>query len=159
MGVSPTKTVSIGSKLSLAKLVAKIGSRRRARPVRCGKRLGCAAAGGARRAVNTQRVRKQAFVKKANRIRSLGRLGVDTRRLTASTAAPTMLYGVECSGVADTVLLNMRTSAAGAASAQGGGKNLELVLAAADCDQGTLDPAFAAHTLPIGQWARAVWEK
>ena len=40
-----------------------------------------------------------------------------------------------------------------------GEKSVDLVLILADekPDQ-TTDPAFAAHTLPIGYWAQAVWD-
>jgi hypothetical protein len=159
MKVSPTKTVVIGSRLSLAKRAARAAQRPRAAAVKVGKLLGAAAAGGTRRATCFQKARMAMFAKKAARIRSLGRgAGVDARRLTGSTAAPTMLYGAECIGVADTVLDGMRRLTAQSAAAMGGGKNADLVLLAADCDQGTMDPCFAAHTLPIGQWAKAVWE-
>ena len=160
MKVSPTKTVVIGSRPCLAKRVARVVLRPRALAVKVGKLLGTAAAGGVRRATCIQRVRMAMFAKKAARIRALGRsAGVDARRLTSAIAAPTMMYGAACTGVADTVLDSMRSLAAHSAAAVGGGKNVDMVLLAADCDQGTMDPCFAAHTLPIGHWAKAVWEK
>ncbi len=36
---------------------------------------------------------------------------------------------------------------------------MELVLYAVDGTDGTLDPAFAAHLLPLKAWATAWWER
>ena len=41
-----------------------------------------------------------------------------------------------------------------------GGQQLDIALMVADGGpNGKADPAFDAHTLPIGEWARAVWEE
>ena len=41
-----------------------------------------------------------------------------------------------------------------------GGQQIDIALMLADGGpKGRADPAFDAHTLPIGEWARAVWEE
>ena len=66
--------------------------------------------------------------------------------------------GVEVHGMANGHLQATRRAIARAVSPEGGGKNFELVLHAADGANGTLDPAFDAHGLPIWMWALAHWE-
>ena len=44
------------------------------------------------------------------------------------------------------------------AAPEGGGKNALKVLYALDGMSGSLDPTFAAHTLPVLHWSTAVWE-
>ena len=53
----------------------------------------------------------------------------------------------------------MRSCIARAAAPEGGGKNPDLTLYYLDADNGTLDPAFDAHILPIKFWCMAIWEQ
>ena len=65
-------------------------------------------------------------------------------------------------GTATDTLLRQRraVAAATAPAAGGGGQDLDISLALADeSGRGQADPAFAAHAMPIGQWATAVWER
>ena len=40
-----------------------------------------------------------------------------------------------------------------------GGQNLDMALVVADGSKnGRADPAYDAHSLPIGEWAMAIWE-
>ena len=73
-------------------------------------------------------------------------------------AAPSFLYGVEVSGVADAMQQQGRSVAARAAAPAGGGKNPDIVLYILDGAAGAMDPAFDAHVLPVKHWALAWWE-
>ena len=76
-----------------------------------------------------------------------------------SAGIPSLTYGTDTIGVADSVLRRMRVMAAAAVSAPGAGKQLDAVLWLADVAGHRADPAFAAHELPVVVLARAVWER
>ena len=60
-------------------------------------------------------------------------------------------------GVATTMLQRQRAAAAATLYTRGAG-DLDLTLVLADAStRGRADPAFAAHSEPINQWALAVW--
>ena len=86
------------------------------------------------------------------------RAGVRTAQLVRIAGTPMVTYGVEILGMSDSHLEESRQAIARAASAEGGGKNFEMVLYALDGNAGTMDPAFDAHVLPIHAWAMAWWE-
>ena len=74
---------------------------------------------------------------------------------TGGTAALT--YGQANTGVACTMLYQQRQAVC-AASFPGQQGDLDISLAFVDGSaRGKADPAFAAHTAPIGLWAQAVW--
>ena len=51
-------------------------------------------------------------------------------------------------------------AAASAPGAGAGGQNLDMAMVVADgSKKGRADPAYDAHSLPIGEWAMAVWER
>ena len=102
-----------------------------------------------------QKLRIAKFTAQLERYRTLRRLGVCTRAMAQATAAPAMLYGVDVQGVSDSTLLEVRRAAALAAAPEAGGKNTDLVLYAVDGGDGTLDPAFTAHGVPLKAWATA----
>jgi len=62
-------------------------------------------------------------------------------------------------GVSDSTLRIARAAVAAAIAPETGGKSPDLVLLVQDMAGGTVDPAFAAHTLPIQQWASAWWQR
>ena len=73
-----------------------------------------------------------------------------------------MTFGEFVHGVTPSLLTaQRRVVAAAAAPASGiGGQNLDLALMLADgSPTGRVDPAFEAHTQPIGHWAQAEWNK
>ena len=67
-------------------------------------------------------------------------------------------YGWDTMGMSDTMLEQARQAIAYAGSPEGGGKNVDLILALLDGASGTADPAFAAHIPPMRHLAFAVWE-
>ena len=72
-----------------------------------------------------------------------------------------MVYGQAVTGVSNSHLEAQRRAiaAAGAPSNGTGGQQLDMALTLMDGGpRGRADPAYDAHTLPIGEWARAVWE-
>eukprot|EP00973_Karenia_brevis_P074746 10387759-Karenia_brevis.AAC.1 len=61
-------------------------------------------------------------------------------------------------GVAPSMLLAQRRSVAASLVPHGAG-DLDLTLALGDGSmRGKVDPAYEAHSAPIGMWATAVWE-
>ena len=91
----------------------------------------------------------------------LKKVGVSTARLVR-TGLRAMTYGSEILGVPDGMLNSQRQLVA-AITAQGcgtSGQNMDIALMFADGkEKGRADPAYDAHTMPIGQWAMAVWER
>ena len=85
----------------------------------------------------------------------LRRMGANVRLMTRMAGTPSVMYGVEIVGMADTALEKVRRAIARAAAPEGTGKNYDLVLLACDADQGTMDPAFDVHVLPIQRWSMA----
>ena len=69
-----------------------------------------------------------------------------------------LMYGVDAIGMADTQLSQARRLVAKAVAPAAGGKSYGLVLYSADGVNGTLDPAFSAHVLPLQSWALAHWQ-
>ena len=72
-----------------------------------------------------------------------------------------MTYGQNVLGVSNSLLRDQRRTAAVIAAPESGvgRQNLDLALILADENaKSGADPAFDAHTMPIGDWATAVWE-
>ena len=70
-----------------------------------------------------------------------------------------MLYGAHIMGVSNSMFCHQRQAAAANSSAPGQGKQVETVLWLADAGGTRTDPAYAAHELPLGFLARAIWER
>ncbi|HUU62073.1 MAG TPA: reverse transcriptase domain-containing protein, partial [Acidimicrobiia bacterium] len=126
------------------------------------KALGAGLGGGRRRHMGVVAARLQAFQRRGSRFRALRRAGVNTARLLRTGGTSAMCYGIAIQGVSPYMLLRQRR-AASAASAPGSGlcgQNLDLALVLADGSAtGRADPAYTAHSDPIGQWATAAWEQ
>ena len=69
-----------------------------------------------------------------------------------------MMYGVECSGMADTNLRQAVGLAASAITPPTRGKNSRLSMHAVAPVSTAVDPSYAAHVSPIKTWATAYWE-
>ena len=78
--------------------------------------------------------------------------------MVQATAAASMAYGNDCSGVADTMLHRMRSCTARAGVGAAAGKDVDRSFYGIDGAHGTADPAFAIHGSGICQWALAYWE-
>ena len=69
-----------------------------------------------------------------------------------------MMYSADVTGVSSSMLANQRSVISFAASAPGAGKNPMPSLWMDDCANMKLDPAFAAHAMPLAKYARACYE-
>ena len=78
--------------------------------------------------------------------------------LSRAAGTPMVTFGCDIMGMANQHLETARRSLAKSVSSEAGGKHYELVLYVVDGAQGTLDPAFDAHVLPLYMWAMAHWE-
>ncbi len=122
------------------------------------KALGVGVAAGARRTTKVQKTRWAALGARLHRLAALLRENLSVARLfrTGLTAAYT--YGDDVTGVAPKVLESRRRTVAAAVARGSAGRSVDMVLALADDgSRQQLDPAFAAHLLPLGRWAEAVY--
>jgi len=160
MEFSPTKNVCVASSPALARAIVEALPGLALKAARVAKALGGAISGGKLR--NTLVLRKRLAALKVRKVcfRKLRR-AVGARRChavlrTGGTSA--MMYGISNTGVADSTLAQQR-SAVALASVSHGSSDVDLALVIADGSlKGKADPAFPAHTAPIGKWAEAVWE-
>ncbi len=158
LALSPTKHRVVASSAVVADKVATDLRRFGVKAATQAELLGTATAAGARRATAKQKSRLGAFAAKLRRLLCLKRAGASTARLLRTGCNAAVAYGDDVVGVSCTTLLTRRRAAADAVSTATRGRDLDLALALADerASQCT-DPAHAAHTLPIAQWAEAVW--
>jgi hypothetical protein len=159
MEFSPTKNNCLASSPRLAHSIIQSLRGLRAEVVQRAKSLGGALGAGRRRNTQVQQRRLQAFKVRKKHFQKLRR-SVGARRSqlvlrTGGTAA--LVYGQANTGVSDSMLLSQRRAVA-ASFVPGGAGDLDLTLILADDGhRGRADPAFAAHSDPIGMWAGAVW--
>ena len=160
--VSKAKSVCTASDEKLGRALERGLCRFGIRFVRRVKSLGTGLGAGTRRNAMAGAARLRAFRKRLPRFRRLRAAGVSTARLLRTGGTAAMTYGQSVMGVAPSVLLGQRRAAAAAASPATGvcGQSLDVALLMADeTSTGKADPAFAAHTGPIGEWAQAIWER
>ena len=74
------------------------------KPVKAAKLLGTASSAGNRRCTRVIKSRIKAFAAKAARYKQLRRLGVATPQMVQAAGATSMLYGVDCQGISDSML-------------------------------------------------------
>ena len=96
------------------------------RPVKHAKLLGMGLAGGKKRTVRIQNKRIDAFASKIRRIQAIRRQGVSAVQYVQAAGVPAMMYGVECSGIADSSLKQVVGLAASAITPPARGKNARL---------------------------------
>ena len=125
------------------------------------KALGVGMGAGRRRCVRFLEERLHKFTKTIPRHARLRRVGIDSARLVKTGGIQRMTYGVEITGVSDSLLYRQRKAAAKAAMPGVAGSGVDEILFAADLGGGraSVDPAFAAHCAVIGTWAEAVWRR
>ena len=70
-----------------------------------------------------------------------------------------MMYGVELTGVAPTMLKEQRSAMSSASHSANGGRNTMTALWSLDCEGRKVDPTFCAHEQPIFYYAKAYYEK
>ena len=121
--------------------------------------LGSGLGAGRRRNALVVATRLAKFVCRRGRFRRLRRVGVRTDRLMRTGGTAALQFGQATTGVSNAALLRQRRAVAAATVTSMGGGDLDITLMLADGGpRGRADPAFAAHTEPIGHWAMAVWE-
>ena len=160
--VSTSKSVVVASHRRIRRRVGRTRAScggRLVRDAHVAKMLGCGTAGGRRRSTHVQQLRLKRARVALPRIAALRRAGVSTACWWRTAGNPSMLYGTDTLGVADTVLHSQRRVAAAAVSAPGAGKQMDAILWMADAvGNHSTDPAFAAHEMPVVSLARAVWD-
>jgi len=156
--VSVKKSVTAACRTSLARRVALVCRTKKVRSTAATKLLGTPAGGGRRRYIAPSMTRVRNFKTKIKKIRRLRKAGICARTLVATAGNPSMLYGVETTGVSDSHLSSMRSAVAAALTSSAAGRSPDLVLATADAAGSRVDPAFEAHAAPIRYWAYAWWE-
>ena len=113
-----------------------------------------------RRTVKELVKRLKNFKERIPRFRKLKKLGVDPAMVVRTGGKASIVYGESTMGVSNSLLQSQRRSVAAAVAPQfgTGGQNLDIALMMADASaKGSADPAFDAHILVIGDWARGVW--
>ena len=121
--------------------------------------LGTASTSGRSRCVKVLKTRIKTTRTKGRRAQRLRRCGVNSAIWARTAGISGMLFGAEISGVSDSMLKDQRTVISMAASAPAAGKSPLMTLWLQDCAGNKLDPAFAAHELPILYYAKCCFEK
>ena len=111
-----------------------------------------------KRCVKVLKTRFKATRAKGKMIQKLGRSGVNTAVWARTAGLSGMLYGAEITGISNSMLKRQRSVIAAASSAPGASNCPLTSLWLHDCVSGKLDPSFAAHELPIAQYAKACYE-
>ena len=102
--------------------------------------------------------RLDGFRQRKDRFRRLRCAGVDTARLMRTGGVSALTFGQAVTGVSNKLLQQQRRAVAAAVTRTAGGGDLDVTLALADGSKtGRVDPAYEAHSQPIGAWAMAVW--
>ena len=157
--LSITKSYGIASAAKLSKKLTAAMSCCGIKFSTRGKSLGGNLSADGKRRVPSQRARMAAFRARRRRFSRLKNYGVGMPKLSRSGVSSSASWGINAVGVANAPLMSRRRTIAKACAADGCGKNPDLVLVVADQQKGdTTDPAFAAHALPLCDWAAAIWE-
>ena len=156
--VSVAKSVVVVSRLKLAKAVARRSKAKVLKPAASAKLLGTGVAGGARRSTRVIKARLQKLRSSASRMWALRKQGVNTKLMARMAGTSSITYGDDIQGVSNTLLAQQVSTVARLASPEGGGRNPTTALYVIDGPNGTLDPTFSAHTLPLLHWSTAFWE-
>jgi hypothetical protein len=157
--LSPTKNVCCASKFSVGVAVISQLPDVKFKLALRAKSLGAAITAGRHRNTGVLNSRLSAFRARRAQYRKVRRtIGAKrTHMLVRTGGLPALVYGQATTGVSCSHLLAQRRAVAAAGVATGAG-DLDLTLAIIDGSEcGKADPAFAAHSDPIGAWAEAVW--
>ena len=82
----------------------------------------------------------------------------NTQLMTRTAATSAMVYGADVQGISNTLLTQQTSTIARLSAPEGGGKNPIKTLYLLDGPNGSLDPTFDAHALPVKHWAMAWWQ-
>ncbi|CAK0805345.1 unnamed protein product, partial [Prorocentrum cordatum] len=114
------------------------------------KHLGVTTAAGRRRRVGASSKRALKFAARRDRIARVRRAGGPAAKIVRQAKVPSLLYGVQVMGMADTKLGELRQSVATSLQGNTKGRSTFLALLADDVDPGTL-----VNSAPILAWAQA----
>ena len=164
MEVSASKSKVTATLPAIARASAAMITKGKATAIEYGKgetakMLGVSTNGGATRTVASLRKRSAALKKKIGRYHILGKEGFSRKALARPTVVAAATYGCENTGYADSALRQLRTLALRTVATATSGGNLDAEWMARDGQKDTLDPAFAAHAMPICSLAEAWWCK
>ena len=158
MKVSPKKTMALSGRPTVSRALCAAMRQKVLNHTHSARLLGADNASGRRRSIKVARGRLSQVRKSISKFQQLRKQGVCTRTLVRASSTARSTYASDAMGVSDTMLHGMRTTAAASVAAPSSGKSPDLILLVADLDSGSVDPAFAAHQLPIKHWALAWWE-
>ncbi|CAK0813185.1 unnamed protein product, partial [Prorocentrum cordatum] len=147
------KTVTLASTSALN---AELGKRIRTHGVRMvkeEKHLGVTTAAGRYRRVGAFSKRAVKFAARRDRIARVRRAGGPAHKVIRHAKVPSLLYGVNVMGMADTKLGELRQSVATAMAGNAKGRSTYLTLLADD-----VDPGILANASPILAWAQT-WQE
>ena len=156
--VSKSKSTAVASRAGLRRALVIKNHAKILRSSRAAKLLGTDFSSGKKRSTQVQVKRINGFASKIGRIRALRRNGVSAVQYVQAAGIPAMMYGVECTGIADTTLKKAVGLAAAAISPPAMGKSARMTLHAAAPLCTSVDPSYAAHVTPIKAWAMAWWD-
>ena len=163
MRLSAAKSKVVANSGALARSVAAATNGIKLKPAcatkeKTGKMLGVATNGGRTRTTAEYHKRVRKLESKRRRYSVIAKSGICTASVVRATAMPSVAYGLEVNGIADTELaaLRRRVATLGRNLASGGSNDADWY--GRDGSNGRLDPAFLAHSLPIAAHATAWWE-
>ena len=164
MQVSTTKSAVTASNAALAERVAASTNEAVCTPAtakrkKFAKMLGVATSGGTRRVSAEYNRRLAAFKEKKRRFLVLKGMGFNTKAMVRATAMPSIAYGLDVHGIADSRLSQLRSTVLRTFSPNACGGLAEAEWYARDGSAGRDDPAFLAHSLPIVALANAWFER
>ena len=158
MKVSPKKSLALSGRPTISRSLVSAMPQKALTQTRTARLLGADNSAGRRRSTKVVRGRIAMVKRSIGKFQKLRRLGVCTRTLARASATARSTYAADAMGVSDTTLHSMRVASAAAVAAPNSGKSPDLILLTADLEQGSVDPAFAAHQTPVKHWALAWWE-
>ena len=159
MIVSAKKSKLLASSPALAKAAAGLVAGRKVTAAVQGNMLGFGTTAGKRRTMAQLQARVKKFAGKRKRIITLRACGISSRELTRAIAMPAIGYGLEATGIGDSRLHQLRGQVVRTAHPGAAGGNLDCEWYAYDAADGTDDPAFQAHLLPLHALSMAWWEQ
>ena len=159
MELSPTKNFCCASRIRVGRAIVEALPRLMFSFARRVTSLGAPLAAGRRRSSLVATKRLRAFRMRVKRFRCLRKVGINTAMLIRTGGSAALTYGQHVCGVSNALLLRQRRTVAACTVLSRGGGDLDVTLMLADgSGTGRADPAFDAHSAPIGHWAMAIWE-
>lgn len=164
--LSSSKSVAVASTMNVSRQIAKAARRDGMRSStihglllhrRSTKLFGGEFGGGRRRSTKAQQARLKAMRSRIRWFHNLRAIRVRIGLMARVAAQLAVTYQADIVGFSDTALQTARSIIARFGSTATNGRCVDATLTTLDADGGATDAAVAAHALPIGMWALAVW--